>query len=99
MTLQSEPSKIRYDASISIERDIAPSGEVAVTVLPAGTYASYIHTGSFENLHKSYNHLCGELIPASGREIKNAPSIEIYLNNPDTTPDDERKVEILIAVE
>lgn len=94
-----EPSKIRYDASITLSREVAPAGEVGIYTIPAGNYASYIHTGPFENLHKSYHHLCGELIPASGREIKNTPSIEIYLNDPEKTPPAELKVEILIAVE
>lgn len=94
-----EASKIRYDASVSISGDIEGEGEIMISAIPAGNYASYIHTGSFNKLYESYNYLCGELIPASGREIRNVPSIEIYLNDPDTTPEDERKVQILIAVE
>lgn len=94
-----EPSKIRYDAAMSLKCEVAPSKEVAFSTIPAGIYASYIHTGPFENLYKSYNHLCGELIPASGKEIKNAPSIEVYLNDPEKTPPEELKVEILIPIE
>lgn len=51
-------------------------------VAPGGEFARAIHEGPYETLHETYARLCGEWLPAQGREIRDAPSVEVYLNDP-----------------
>jgi AraC family transcriptional regulator len=93
------PENIRYDACISLERALTPEGEVGVRDILGGEYAVARHKGPLENLKDSYAWLCGHWAPRSGREIKAAPSVEIYRNDPDSTPPEEILVDICVPLE
>ena len=80
------PERIRYDACLGLGEDVEPEGEVGVQEIGGGEYAMAVHEGPYENLHKTYAALFGEWGPQSGREFAAAPSIEVYLNDPQTTP-------------
>jgi AraC family transcriptional regulator len=79
------PDKVRYDACIVVKKDIQPEGEVGVQTIAGGEYAVAIHRGPYEKLGQTYAALCGQWIPAQGREIAAAPAFEIYMNNPQKT--------------
>jgi len=74
--------KLRYDAAITVSSSIAPQGEVGVQELPGGEYAATLHRGPYEHLGETYARCCGEWLPASGRELRGAPTLEFYLNSP-----------------
>ena len=93
-----EANKIRYDACITINKDIKAEGEIGTQEIQEGNYAVTIHKGPFENLKNTYAQLCGNWAPNSGKEIKNAPSIEVYLNDPEKTPPEELLVEIQMPI-
>lgn len=90
--------KIRYDACITVKKDVQPEGEIGVQDIPAGDYAVTIHKGPLEKLSETYIQLCGKWLPQSGRELKNAPSVEIYLTNPQRTKPQKMKVEIQLPL-
>lgn len=90
--------KIRYDACLSVVGEVVESRGVCRQQLPAGLYACYLHKGPYNTLKEAYARLCGEWIPASGYAIRNAPSVERYLNSPDQTPEAELLTEIRIPV-
>ncbi len=92
------PEKIRYDACIEVNGNIDASGEIGVQNIPAGDYALYLHKGPYDKLSESYSRICGEWLVASGKEIKHAPSVEIYLNDPCSTPPEELLVEIQLPL-
>ncbi|MBN1795865.1 MAG: AraC family transcriptional regulator [Sedimentisphaerales bacterium] len=94
-----EPEKIRYDACITVTKDVEPEGEIGVQEIPQGEYAITLHKGPLEKLSETYSRLCGQWLPQSGREAKNFPSVEIYLKHPDKTKPEKMKVEIQLLLE
>jgi AraC family transcriptional regulator len=83
------PEKIRYDACFVVDESVQPEGEVGVQTLEGGEYAVLTHNGPYEKLAETYMRFCGEWLATSGRELKSAPSLEVYLNSPqDTAPEE-----------
>jgi AraC family transcriptional regulator len=91
--------KIRYDACITIKKDIQGEGETGIAEIPGGDYAITVHKGPLEKLGETYAELCGKWLPQSGREYKNRPCVEIYLTNPQRTRPDKMKTEIQLPLE
>lgn len=51
--------------------------------------AAMLFTGPYSGLKAAYDYLYGDWLPSSGREMRDAPSYEVYLNSPmDTAPED-----------
>jgi len=91
--------KIRYDACIVVGEGIQAEGEVGVQTIPAGEYAVAIHHGPYDGLAQTYAQLCGEWIPQQGREMRSAPTIEMYKNDPNRTPPEELLTEVYVPLE
>ena len=89
--------KIRYEACIPVAIEVQAEGKVGRQRLAAGRYAVALHRGSYAGLQQSYDGLCGA-IAEKGIEIRSEPSIEVYLNDPNTTPEAELRVEIWMPV-
>jgi AraC family transcriptional regulator len=83
------PEKLRYDAAITLDRPAQPEGDVGVTELAGGEYATLIHKGPYDNLSRTWMLLLCSWLPKSGRELRDAPCFELYLNSPDSTPPEE----------
>jgi len=83
------PDKLRYDAAITPARPVAPEGEFGVTELAGGEYATLLYKGPYAKLSAAYRSILGAWLPASGRELRDAPCFELYLNSPrDTQPEE-----------
>ena len=83
------PSKIRYDACVTVGDDFAPSGDIQVQTVAGGEYAMTTHTGPYNDVGRTYAELLGQWIPRSGRELRDVPCFEVYLNDPQSTaPED-----------
>ncbi len=93
------PDRIRYDACIVAGDQVQAEGEVGIQTIPAGEYAVTIHRGPYSGLAQTYARLCGEWIPQHGRELRNAPAVEIYRNNPSDTPPEQLVTEVCVPVE
>jgi AraC family transcriptional regulator len=93
------PEKLRYDAAITVDRPVEPAGEIGVTELAGGEYATLLHKGPYETLSRSYQALFGAWLPTSGREVRNAPGFELYLNAPDKTAPEELLTLIHVPLE
>jgi AraC family transcriptional regulator len=92
------PDKIRYDACLAVPEGVTPSGEIGVQTIPGGTYAVTLHEGPYERLAQTYEALFGRWLPSSGFEPGDPPSLEFYLNNPETTPPEQLRTEIRASV-
>ncbi len=68
----------------------APEG-LETFQLQSGPHAEVLYTGPYEGLRPVYQHLMGDWFPKSGRQHADAPSYEVYLNDPSTTPPAELK--------
>ena len=85
-----EQSKIRYDASILLDKKIQGSGKIGIKTIESETYALSIHKGSYESLYETYAYICGTWAPKQ--------EIEIYLNDPDNTPKEELITEVYVPI-
>lgn len=93
------PDKVRYDACITVPANVAAAGEVGVQDLPGGEFAQTLHQGPYAGLAATYHALCGQWIPAQGRELRHAPGQEVYLNTPDRTPPQDLRTLVLVPLE
>jgi AraC family transcriptional regulator len=93
------PDKLRYDAAITPARAIQPEGEFGVTELAGGEYAMLLHKGPYEKLSESYRLIFGAWLPGSGRELRDVPCFEHYLNSPQTARPEELLTVIHVPVE
>lgn len=93
------PERIRYDACIVVSEKVQAEGEVGIQVIPAGEYAMTVHHGPYSDLAQTYAQLCGEWIPQQGHELRSAPSLEIYQNDPNKTPPEKLLTEVYVPVE
>jgi AraC family transcriptional regulator len=81
--------KIRYDAAVAVTRPVEPQGDFGTMELPGGTYAVFTHRGPYAGLGKTYRAIYGGWLPTSGRQLRDTPAFEQYLNSPrDTRPED-----------
>ena len=83
------PAKIRYDACVTVGDDFAASGGIQVQTVAGGEYAVTTHAGGYNTIGRTYAELLGQWVPRSGRELRDAPCFEVYLNSPESTaPED-----------
>lgn len=73
-----EAEKLRCDACVTVSDEFKPINGIDVQVIEGGDYVVLVHKGPYSGLHDKYRWLYGEWLPASGREAKSAPAIEIY---------------------
>jgi AraC family transcriptional regulator len=90
--------KLRYDACVTIDRDVSPSGEVGVQTLPGGRYAVFLHRGPYEQFQNTYDAIYGDWLPSSGQQLRDESCFELYLNSPDNTSPAELRTEIWIPL-
>jgi AraC family transcriptional regulator len=80
--------KCRYDAAVTVLPDAVGEGDVGIQEIPARKYAVAMHKGAYGGLSETYARMCGEWLPWSGYELAAAPSLEMYLNNPQMTAEE-----------
>lgn len=80
------PEDIRYDAAITVDKEVVPEAPVMAGELPGGEYAVITHQGPHEGLEETYSLIMGQWVPTSGREFRDTPWFEIYRNDPASTP-------------
>lgn len=88
------PAKIRYDACLTVGEDFEPRGEIGVQTVAGGEYAMTTHTGSYNQLGRTYSEFLGQWLPRSGYELRDDPCFEVYLNDPHSTPPEELLTDI-----
>ena len=92
----------RYDAALLLDKDSenidVPSG-MKLGTLPGGRYARFIYQGPYSNLALAFDQALTRWAAPSGAKLRRAPYLEVYLNNPETTPPQDLKTAILIPVE
>jgi AraC family transcriptional regulator len=92
------PDKLRYDAAITVSVPVQPEGEIGVTEIAGGEYATTTHKGPYETLGRCYQFLLGGWLPSSGRELRDCPCFEVYLNSPQNTRPEELLTVIHVPV-
>jgi effector-binding domain-containing protein len=88
------------DLDLEIGFPVAHTGageaEIQASEIPAGTYATTIHTGPYEEIAEPYNQLM-QWIEAQSLQPA-GPAYELYLNDPDNTPKEALQTLILFPI-
>jgi AraC family transcriptional regulator len=93
------PEKIRYDACVTVDSNFIPEDDIGVQTVGGGEYAVTTHVGPYERLGQTYARLLGQWLPASGRELRSEPSLELYLNAPESTDPEDLITDIYTPLE
>lgn len=90
--------KLRCDACLVVPDHVEPEGDIGVQQFEGGEYASVVHMGPYEKLPETYGWIIGEWFPSSGKELAAAPCVEIYLNDPRSTPPEELRTKVCVKL-
>ncbi len=84
------PTKdLRSTAALELTADAEIAAPMEEKRLTGGLSAVLLFKGPYAGLHGAYKYLYGVWLPLSGREARDAPPYEVYLNSPaDTAPED-----------
>lgn len=93
-----ESEKLRYDACVTMKKEIKPEGEVGFKHLEGGLHAIFRHKGPYKDFSKTYDQIYLNWLPDNGFELRDAPPLEFYLNDPESTKPENLKTDIYIPV-
>jgi AraC family transcriptional regulator len=91
-------AQLRYDACLALGEDANPPDPFHRVILPAGEYARLRHNGSYDDLEDADQTLI-QRVTASGRKPADLPLVHQFLDDPDETPTDELRTDILLLLE
>ena len=92
------PQQIRYDACVVVQGEVKLEGALGMDEIPGGEYAVIRHVGAYADLGEAYLKLLGSWLPGSGREVAHAPCVEIYFNDPESTPVEELETDVALLL-
>jgi AraC family transcriptional regulator len=91
-------AQLRFDCCIEVTPTMRGEGDVGVTEVCGGEYATAVHRGPFDRLAETYAWLALDFMPRKGRSMRMAPCVEIYLTPPERTPPAELITEVLVPI-
>lgn len=91
--------QLRYDACITLDRELSPTGEVGVQTIPVGRYAVFLHRGPYESFSATYDAIYRDWLPNSREQLRNQSAFELYLNSIENTPPADLRTEIWVPLE
>ena len=95
----SGPNEPRYDCAITVGRDFRPEGDVEVATLEAGEYAIVTYQGPYWGVDAAYSWLEDSWLKEMGRQPRNAPSFEVYLNDAAEVPESQLLTDVHLPLE
>lgn len=93
-----EGAKCRYDACVVVNKPVNPEGEIGVKTIPGGKFAVFLHKGSYFKMQETFDAIFSTWIFENEIELRNAPIMEKYLNNPYETAEEDLLTEIYIPI-
>lgn len=94
-----DESKFRYDACVTVDRDVSPEGEVGKKTIAGGRYAVFLHAGPYEQFQQTYDQILKSWLPGSGERLRDEPCFEVYLNSPDQVKPEALRTEIWLPIQ
>ena len=79
-----------------VSKDLPGKNDIKASNIPAGKYASCVFTGPYSDIEPAYTTL-SRWINEKGYDVTGI-AYELYLNDPDVTPPNELKTEILFPL-
>ncbi len=93
-----ETDKCRYDACVTVSKEIKPEGEIGYKIINGGKYAIFRYKGPYTGFGHVYDAIFRQWLPQSGYELRNIPALEKYLNDPKKTRPEKLITEIYVPV-
>lgn len=78
--------------------DVALQGSLAWQALNPGRYAVFTHVGPYTGLHRCWRDIYVDWLPDSGMQLRDAPPMELCLNDPKITPPHALRTELWVPV-
>jgi len=72
--------------------------EVVVKHTPGGSYLSTLHRGALTSIRAAYAALASDLSSAAEIEYTGGPVMELYLDKPESTPENEMRTQVCVPV-
>ena len=91
--------KLRADICLVVPKAVSPKGEIGIKEIAGGKYAVFTYLGPYSNLARVCNAIYSQWLPDSGYELRNVPSFEKYVNDPERTAPEKLKTEIYLPIE
>jgi AraC family transcriptional regulator len=91
-----EETDLHYDACIT--SNAAPVSGLHAIDFPGGRYAIFRHTGTYDLIEHAFERLFDAAIFSGTYALREAPCVEIYLNDPRNTPPAELMTDVGIPV-
>lgn len=92
------PTRCRFYACFTPDRDVKPQGAFGIKVIPAGGYAMFLHRGSYSKLKEMYYNIYINWAANTNYKIKGSLSFERYLNSPSDVDEVDLLTEIYVPV-
>lgn len=93
-----EPSKLRYDCCLAVDDDFKPQGDIVKQQIAGGRYAVLRHTGPYSGLLQSYDWFFSVWLTESSETMRDAPPVEVYVNDPSDTAPEELVTDIYLPL-
>lgn len=90
--------KLRYDGCMEIPEDFHVTGEANKMIIQGGRYACCVHKGSYRDIPKTFVAMLSSWFPDSGEELTINPPLEVYLNCPSLTAEEDLLTELRIPL-
>ena len=74
------------------------TGSLAWMPIVPGRYAVFAHIGPYDTLHRIWQAVYRDWLPASGEVLRLAPPMELSINSPDDVPPEDLRTEIWIPL-
>ncbi|NLR96253.1 AraC family transcriptional regulator [Rhizobium sp. P38BS-XIX] len=94
-----EADKLRSYACVTAGEGTSVDAPLERRSLDGGEYAVLRHKGPYANMHKAYQWLYAEWLPASGRQLRDTVMFEDYINNPRDVPPTELLTDIYMPLQ
>ncbi|MQQ10450.1 helix-turn-helix domain-containing protein [Epibacterium sp. SM1979] len=89
---------LRSFAALEIAADADVAEPMERASISGGATAVLLFKGPYAGLHDAYKYLYGVWLPQSGREARDAPCYEVYLNSPSDTAPEELLTQICLPL-
>jgi AraC family transcriptional regulator len=90
--------QLRYDAAITLARAVATPPDIHIAVLPASTWAMAQHKGSYVRMPETFMRIRAALRARPDLIPVWLPCLEIYLNDPQSTPTEDLLTDVGMPV-
>ncbi|MCR9138462.1 MAG: GyrI-like domain-containing protein [Alphaproteobacteria bacterium] len=93
-----DPEVMSFRAGFSVSPEDAAKADAGImaAATPAGRVLTFTHIGPYSELRKSYGKMMGHMDTKGLKPV--APSWEIYVNDPATTPPDKLETRAFVSV-